>query len=192
MGSRQPSKLVVGARARITTPAFFVRCGYPMNVGNETARILGEELHRIDQLLHSFGVHRDPLGGISRGAREIAKAVAYEVCRAKKFGGRERTIYTREIPAAAGMEFTIESVRFVKTGTYQPASGHSYDWTGADDFEPAYLMDEQTHRILGTGLGAFRFDVEWDDSGAYALEIEACHVELVGSEVAAAKAKLTA
>jgi hypothetical protein len=179
MGRRQPSKLVVGAWVRIARPAFFVRCGYPMTVGGEAGRIETERWPDIDAFLRLMGcdtyLHETP-----RAVHEIAKAVAYLLCKQKRFGGTARTIHTRDVPEAAGRECEILSVRFVKTGTYE-RGGVSCGYYGDGEPEPNYLGDEVTHRLLKTSLTVDTFDLGdgWRDFGTHSLEIEAANVELV-------------
>lgn len=161
-----------GDRVKITRPLFFVRCGYPLDFHAETEKVLSGRWAEIEPFLKAMGVTAGfDAGRMDRAARKVAEAIAYALIRQAGFGGRDRTIHTREIPDLAGHEFVVEGVRFVKTGTYTtPGSGGDpYDYC------PNYLTNEKTHRILRTPL--FR-DLPFP-AGLTGLEIEAANVEKI-------------
>ena len=78
---------------------------------------------------------------------KIASAIAYGRLRRDGFGGRQRTIHTVECHELAGAATTVDRWFFVKTGTYVPGHFHR-DLDGEGDYDPPYLEDEKTHRIL--------------------------------------------
>lgn len=162
----------VGDRVRIVTPAFFARCGYPMAVTIEADRIRRDRGDAIAMFLAAEGVRADPHGGTVTAVGKVARALAYELCRQANWGGRDRRIHTRDIPALAGAQTVVRSVRFVKTGEYTPGCTRGgYD---GYDYAPAYLSDERSHRIIGTDLEAWV-----GDEPLSGLEIEAANVELL-------------
>jgi len=165
----------VGQVVKVVNPAFFVRCGYPMTFKEETKRIETEHERRIVDFFRESGIPLTILPGewTHRAVRRVAEAMAYESCKQKGWGGRERTIHTHRIEAHAGVEFTVQAVRFVKTGVYEPMVTC---WT--DDGwepEPAYLGNERTHRILRTTIIDSLPGSLYPDT----LEIEAANCEAV-------------
>jgi len=164
-------------RVRIVRPAFVVRVGYPLDFRTEADRLAAEKRADIDAFLRSQGVTLDPYGGMKPAVPKIARALAYELCRQAGWGGRERRIYTKELPEFAGREFHVQGVRFVKTGTYTP--GGLSGWYGEDQ-DPPFLSNEQTHRLLLTGLHGVIRDEPW--AGLDDLEIEAANVERIAED----------
>lgn len=164
-----------GQVVRIVRPDFFVRCGYPMDWATETARVKKERGAAIREFLKAEGIKPAYFPYADTPAFEkIAKALAHELCKQAGWGGKERTIHTKAFPDLAGEQSVIESVRFVKTGTYATSSAN-YD----GEYDQPYLMDEKTHRILQTALEGI-VDDPWFGEGVYMrLEIEAANVELV-------------
>ena len=69
--------------------------------------------------------------------------------RIEGFGGNERKIYTEEVGIHDGVKADVVDIHYVKTGTYVRGFGSSYDeWTGEYDYDPSYLTDQKTHKIL--------------------------------------------
>ena len=162
-------------RVRVANPEFFVRVGYPMTLAGEEQRVREDRRAAIESFLAAEGVstYQLPSLGCHKAVAQVARILAYWSCKQKGWGGRERRIYTHRIESLAGAEFDVQGVRFVKTGTYEPASTRgSYD---GYDYEPAYLSNEKTHRIVRTTLYGVLPGSQWSD----VLEIEACHLEVV-------------
>lgn len=140
----------------------------------ETERLMREKESDIAAFLRSQGIAYGLHTGQPSAVWKIAQAVAYELCRKAGWGGRERKIYAHDLPEFAGRECVADGVRFVKTGMYTLGGGGGID----GDYEPPYLSNETTHRIVATSLiGNVRPDDEtwWPRE----LEIEAANVELI-------------
>lgn len=163
----------VGDRIRITRPAFFVRCGYPLDFDAEYRKVLADRRDDIGRFLVSVGVAPGESIRLSRdmevAVQKVARAIAYATIRQRRFGGRDRRIYTHEFPDLAGVEAAVSGVRFVKTGEWVPGSG-------GEEPEPNWLANERTHRILETGL--YGMLPGWPPFER-SLSIEAANVELI-------------
>jgi hypothetical protein len=167
----------IGDRVRVVNPEFFVRCGYPMVFQYEAKRVVRDRRESIESFLRSHDIEPYRLDslGLHPAVTKIAKVLAYELCKAKKWGGRERKIYTHRFDLYAGQDFSVASVRFVKTGEY--ISGECYGTYGGYEYEPAYLSNEKTHRILKLNIFDLIPGQDWHNP----LEIESANVELLSS-----------
>ncbi len=171
----------VGDRVRVVTPKLFVRCGYPLAFDAVLAEVRKNYLAATKTFLAAAGVKMavKPYDGQPLSVEKVLRAVAYDLVRQRGYGGKDRRIITVDKPEWACVERAVTAVRFVKTGVYN--RGYQ-DYSG--DYQPPYLSDEKTHRIL-TLAGA-----EWlDDDPMYPqggrwreVEIEATNVELVNTE----------
>jgi len=162
-----PNIIRVGDRVKILTPNLFIRCGYPLGIQDMIKEIDQCFGTFIEDMLRSAGkgdkmVFRDQNGKYpdrpedmivfeseekGRDYRDIARILAYERLKLKQYGGNTRSIHTETIDDLKGKVGKVIEIRFVHTGTYQRGySGYSYE--GEYDYEPSYLSDEQTHKIL--------------------------------------------
>lgn len=132
----------VGDHCRVVVPEFVVRVGYPMTVPAEADKVMAEQ----GQFLRETAVRL--AGGYGSGTqlekavRAMAREIAYLRCKGNGWGGKERAIYRHTLEEWQGQTFHVQAVRFVKTGEYVPGTS----WTG--EYEPAYLANEKTHRLL--------------------------------------------
>ncbi len=174
MGKRtlKTPNIRAGDTVRIVTPAFFVRCGYPLDYATECERVQKEKKDAIKAFLSSQGI-RWGAYEVPPAVWKIARALAYEYCKQAGWGGKERKIYTHEIPELAGRKCIVEGVRFVKTGIYNPARPGGYYSEG--EYDPPYLGDEKSHRIVATNLSGYMPD-GIDRRGVSSLEIDAANV----------------
>lgn len=173
---------VEGAKVKIVVPKFFVRCGYPLCLEDETNSMIEAKQKEIEAFVLSI-VRPDVPAGLLPGPKrshvehgtmtKIAKALAYESMKNRKFGGRTRAIFTKDYPECAGAVARIASSRFVKTGEYVP--GHHYCTMDGDDYDPPYLDNEKTHRILGLES----LDARLRGDEMYPFQIEAANVEII-------------
>ncbi|MFA7219193.1 MAG: hypothetical protein WC119_01640 [Synergistaceae bacterium] len=176
----------VGDFVRIDNPQMFIRCGYPLGINDVREEIRKNHLKKIEDFItgilceegngnksldNSFGDLRNNVPSIC--AWKIINALAYERLKAKKFGGRERSIHTEFDKNAKGKIFKINKTRCVMTGTYSPPSGGYDYWSGEYDYEPGYLNNQERHRILMLSPCEYTENV-WSMGGYY--EIEDCHV----------------
>ena len=197
-----PKIIRVGDTVKVVTPILFIRCGYPLSLADVEKEV--EELfgNVVEDFLNSMGgdhlMLRDEKGkyedgtfvGIipnpsnrkkasSKSYKEIIKDLANTRMKVKGFGGIERTLHTETYEAAKGHETTVDSVKIVKTGQYQAASG-GYDYYGGEyEYEPPYLDDEKTHKILTLNL--YKKNPTEDEKFS-PIKIEAVHVEKVKSK----------
>ncbi len=161
--SRKTQKDVIriGDTVRIVKPERFIRCGYDNNLQSNINKLLEkkedcEQLYSIlsklsgapygindtfSELLDSSFFKED-----TRLRDRVIREIAYQRMVNQKRHGSARRIFTEEEPSIAGLVSTVEQIKFVKTGTYYAASSYS----GADGYEydPAYLEDEKTHKII--------------------------------------------
>lgn len=181
MSAVKSKPFAAGTKVRIVTPKFFVRCGYPLCHEEETDKMIEAKGKDIETFV--LAMVRPPLPeGVLPGPNwnrvedgttvKIAKALAYESMKARKFGGRTRAIFTKDCPDRADVVATVITSRFVKTGTYVP--GRSYATMDGYDYDPPYLEDAKTHRIL-----ELEIPVAILDDGIDPWWIEAANVERV-------------
>ena len=152
----------VGDLVQIVKPEMFIRCGYPLTVREVKASFYekgepkeDDRYQKIMDLFKSAGVrfNSDMFSTSSHALRKksinkIIDALAYEIVRAKGFGGDERKLYTKDVPALAGNVYRVCHKKVCVTGTYFPAVMNEDYWAGQDDYEPAGLSDTKTHVIL--------------------------------------------
>lgn len=174
---------------KIANPQFFVRCGYPL-CKKDAYKALdeGEVGKRVKELLKSLKMesHIRAYPGVSEAMtwdyRKILDVFASGWLYQRNFGGPERTIHTKEIPELKDKVFRIVAQKFCKTGIRKSGTGCGGYWE-SDDYDPPYLDDVKTHRILAL---AQAYTV---DGHPYVvlplhcpedeLRIEACHVKKV-------------
>ena len=66
----------------------------------------------------------------------------------QNFGGPQRTIHTTTVEKARGLVADVVDIQIRKSGIYNQGWGSSDYWSGEYDYEPPYLSDQKTHRIL--------------------------------------------
>lgn len=178
-------------KIRIINPQIFVRCGYPLSkkIVKETI-ITAEQKEAIHTLLDKFNIRR-PLdstlflrhdkqdnkkwGSYDKILDVLASAVLFQNC----FGGKQRQVFSEEVPELKDVHARVLGRRVVKTGKYYaPYSGYD-SWTGEYDYEPGGLSDMKTHVILECCF----CDYGLTYNGKCEFEIEKCHVEKVSRSV---------
>lgn len=166
---KRRAKFKAGDRVRVVNPEFFVRCGYPLEYSDVYNKVAAEEDERVRKVLRELGFDEARMPGytFSRLFGKVVGAITYGRMHDQRFGGAARSIYTQRNEEYRGHVFHVTGVSFVKTGEYVPART-AYGWE-ASEYEPAYLADEQTHRILDV-LSAY---------DGCDLRIEDVHVELL-------------
>lgn len=153
---KRSSVLRVGDRARIVTPKFVVRVGYPKVTEDYLPEVdakVGPELFALLEKLLVIDAGPTP-GRIRldttrwpehRVVKRIRHDLAYLLARADGFGGKTRTLHYREIPEAASEIIEVEELRTALTGTYFPPRSYEDDW------EPGGLDNEVRHRLAKVG-----------------------------------------
>jgi len=197
MRKKDPKIIRVGDTVRIINPEFFIRCGYPMSFKDACRIVEKEHKDRIAEFIRGFDftTYTNKGSGLlgfpiseekwedNRTFSKIVGALAYEYVRAKRFGGTERKIYTKHCPDYKDKRMTVEYIKFFQTGNYVRGSGESYDsYAGEYDYDPSFLEDQKTHKILGLcpldAVFFFHPDKNVDD-----YIIESIHVEKVFENV---------
>lgn len=68
--------------------------------------------------------------------------MAYWILKKNGFGGKERSIHTKNRPELKDKILRVLDKKVVKTGIY------NYGWGYGDDYDPPYLGNEKSHIIL--------------------------------------------
>jgi len=150
---RRKPLLRVGDKARIVVPKFVIRVGYPKVIEDYLPQVdaVDADLLALLEKLIISGDKRDYLRLMPsrmlehRVVKRIKHDLSYLLARKDGFGGRQRTLFHREIPEAAGEVVEVIGLRTALTGTYFPPQ--SYD----DDWEPGGLDNEKRHRLARVG-----------------------------------------
>lgn len=156
---------------RIVNPVFFERCGYPLCLETEASKLTTEKRESIGKFMNDHGI---PSSFLEQSAiynkvfDKIVSALAYGILHHKRFGGRTRSIHTKERPKYKGTTAAIVRMFRCKTGEYVP--GRPYSNLDGDEYDPPYLDNEKTHQI---------FELDLLDEEHRPLKIEVCNVELV-------------
>lgn len=166
-----------GDKVRIVTPDFFVRCGYPKDIESESAIVLekfGAIIRGMIQDPMKNPATLNPYSDLSLVGK-VCREVAYARLRANGFGGTTRSIHSKRKDDLMGKEFVVVDVSFCKTGIYSPPSmsGGSYEYE--PEFEPGFLHNEKTHKILTLAARSLQ-----DEVGT-GLRIDAANVDKVMS-----------
>lgn len=186
-----PKIIRAGDIVQIDNPEMFVRCGYPLclkdmypeleekfgavirDLVNSVAT--GDEFVRSDK---PYTMSKDYFGGKESMKRsKIYRELAYHRLQHKKFGGNRREIHTECKERYKGARAEVLAVGCVKTGVRVPGYGGYDYYYGAEDYEPPYLDDQKTHKILR--LGNFKSSIpsgQWSMSFGIDVAIEAIHV----------------
>lgn len=178
-----------GDKVKIITPNMFIRCGYPFSLDDARKEIDDKHRDKINEFLHSFGfgkplilfekeirsVDNKGLPEDDPVYRKVRDAIAYELVRSRKFGGRERSIHTRYEKECEGKIFKVEYINYVHTGTYHDGYFSRGGYYDPPEYDPPYLENEKTHKIL-TGLSSSPLIFVGSDD---LLRIEDCWVQKV-------------
>ena len=152
-----PKIIRKGDYVKVINPHQFVRCGYPISFADMCERVRKEHMHKIDSMMES--ILGKPEIKISKTSLEerwsrhynIVKIIAYHLLKKEGFGGNERKIFTEERTILKDVIGKVIDIRYVKTGTRVPASRYSGGYDGYD-YEPPYLDNEKTNKILDINL----------------------------------------
>jgi hypothetical protein len=169
----------VGDKVRVVEPLQVVRVGYPLTITDALNAAEKEYAEKVHVFMRDLGLEHndDALGGTDYDGRlynDLLNALASHWIRSKRFGGKERKIYTEvneRLRNTSG--WTVLSKRHVKTGTYC-RGGCSGGYDGEPDYNPPYLSGEQTHTLLTLDPPDWKLSLT-------AIEIEAVNVEKEGS-----------
>lgn len=165
-----PKIIRIGDVVCIDNPEMFIRCGYPLSL-DDACKEVEEKFGRvIEDLIHSVqcldefvpadekGVYQDgsmwptcvKIPSLDRNKQysDLVKTLTYYRLVGKNFGGNERKIFTQLEEGLRGRKASVVGIEFVKTGIRHPASGGYDYYSGGYEYEPPYLENEKTHKIL--------------------------------------------
>jgi len=180
--SKKDNIIRVGDTVKIIKPYFFKRCGYPMSFEDACDSVRTIYKDKISSFILDVRLIDKPNKDISiledKNSKEfnktfdkIVSALAYDYIRANKFGGKEKTIHTIYSPNYKNCLMEVEKIKFVKTGIYTSGSWFGGDGYSEDDYTPAYLNKEKTHKILYMSpLSAVFFYTKDDLYGNFNIE----------------------
>ena len=165
-----PKIIRVDDIVRIDNPEMFIRCGYPLCINDMCEEIEKHFKNVIEDLIYSVSngdefVRRDdrenhsdkwgtirPILHSNDDYGRIYRELAYRRLQGKNFGGNERKVFTEKVESVRGKKARVVGIKFVKTGIrHNGYSGYDYSY-GNHDYEPPYLSDEKTHKILQIDL----------------------------------------
>ena len=140
-----------GDKVKILVPWLFVRCGYPKCLKSEVKVVEEEYRKDIVSLLEKVGGMKPCIvpGTTAKervGIDKISREIAYLRLSQNGCGGNERMIHTKDVEEHLNAIVTVDDTKFCKTGRrVAPSYVHTMD---GPDFEPGYLSNEKTHKIL--------------------------------------------
>ena len=202
-----PKIIRVGDTIKILDPQLFIRCGYPLCLRDMESEVEEYFENIIEDLTYSVGrgnqfMQRNDKGlyldqskvknssfGSSRQSRhsreyyKILRELASVRIKVKNFGGNDRKIYTEKYEMSKDKEALVAKVKFVKTGLRVSGSSNYDSYSGHNDYDPPYLENEKTHKILELNL--CRGEIEspgvcWEPENSYLYDpimIESIYVE---------------
>jgi len=165
---KDKNRIKIGDYVRIDTPEMFVRCGYPFGIEDMRKEIKDNHLSDIEKFILSIVYDKDDrakdfYAGIqykissvkddcSDSANAIINILAYKMLRHRNFGGRERAIHTKTIEEHKGKICQVTGTKMCVTGKYVAGSGYQDSWSGEYEYEPAYLENQKSHRLLALSI----------------------------------------
>lgn len=194
---RNPDLIRAGDLVRVVNPEFFLRCGYPSSIAQEAEAILKKNKKEIEDFIRSLFPnfpHSPPLGieyhedyswkGQLPG--QVVKGIAHNLGRYKLimsgFGGQERKIHTEKLEVEEDAIYRVNQTFQVVTGTYEYGRGGYNSYTEEYDYEPPYLSDMKSHRILDISRAIQMQDLTWSSYPLLTLKIEAKNCQKVTEE----------
>lgn len=127
------TKWKLGDIVRLTEAKRFVRCGYPLYLPDVAEDIAENRIEKLYDAMRAFGIA--PVN-TRRVIDQLASAFAYAEIQAKRFGGKQRSIYETDFDEgklrfdqpALERKFVIVNRFHVMTGEYYAPDGYrSYD-----------------------------------------------------------------
>ncbi len=160
---KNKNRIKIGDYVRIDNPEMFIRCGYPLSLEDVRKEIKDNNFIDIEKFIISmvygednvkdFNLnnvlsHKDTYLNQSKSSQAIINILAYEILRHRNFGGRERSIHTKTVEENRGKIFQVTGTKMCVTGNYVAGSCSQDYWSGEYDYEPPYLQNQKSHRIL--------------------------------------------
>ena len=153
---KQDDIIRVEDRVKIIYPYFVERVGYPMShvkacdhvIDNHLKDVQEFTFHICNKLINKNNALMSP--STAHVEKRIISALAYYYVGQKRFGGNKRKIYTKYYSKYKNVVVRVDKIKFVKTGIYNRGSQFSgYSDLGYyEEYDPAYLSNEQTHKLL--------------------------------------------
>jgi len=187
---KDKNRIKIGDYVRIDNPEMFVRCGYPLSLEDVRKEIKDKHFIDIEKFIISI-VHgkekvedfnltnilfdKDAYLNKAKSSQAIINILAYEILRQRNFGGRERKIHTKTVEENRGKIFQVTGTKMCVTGNYVAGSGSQNYYSGEYDYEPPYLENQKSHRILLVYIPNRIIPYGFTDDNT----IEECHVTKV-------------
>ena len=152
--SKNKNIIRIGDKVEIIKPDTFIRCGYPMTTQDIIEKHITEEQKNLmSQLMGSMGYAKNymSLNGDSN-FDNLQYVVARLILKAKGWGGRERTVHTKNEPEFLNCIGIVNSKKYVKTGKYHDSSCYQGWEDDYPEYEPAYLENEKTVIIYNINI----------------------------------------
>ena len=148
----------VNNRVKIINPEVVIRCGYPLSKKMVIDAITPEQKEATYALLRAFGVPPPAPPATPADTIEdmlnanwdhttydkIVDIMAYEILKQKKFGGRERKLFTERKESLRNATGYVVEKKVVHSGIYTYGGGR-YDYDGDYDYTPPYLSIDKAH-----------------------------------------------
>jgi len=196
-----PKIIRVEDKVKIINPVRFVRCGYPLclkdmkvEIDKHFKKVIGDLVHSVcngDEFIQAdeegkyddgtwlrLGTIGASDGGVAND--DIVEALARRRIVSKGFGGTARSIHTEPYEQIKDEVAVVTRIKYVKTGTYNKGYGGYDYYSGCYEYDPPYLSDEKTHKILELDL--FLGEGKKSDGKLRALNSEPVWIEAVNVE----------
>jgi len=189
---KDKNRIKIGDYVRIDNPEMFVRCGYPLSIEDMRKEIVDNRFVDIENFIISIVHGEDRLNDFnftnpyfdknsylnnseSATTRTIINALAYELLRHRNFGGSERSIHTKAVEDNKGKIFQVTGTKMCVTGNYIHGSKCYDNWNGGYEYEPPYLENQKSHRILSVYVSTGKIEPYGLTQGSESM-IEERHV----------------
>jgi hypothetical protein len=187
---KNKNRIKIGDYVRIDNPEMFVRCGYPLSIEDVGKEIKDNHFIDIEKFIISIihgedkvknfnltdVLNKDAYLNKSKSSQAIINILSYEMLKHRNFGGRERSIHTQTVEENKGKICQVTGAKMCVTGNYVSGSGSRDYWSGEYEYEPPYLENQKSHRILSVYIP---IDKVVPYGFSYDHRIEECHVTKV-------------
>lgn len=161
----------VGDTIKVINPEIVVRVGYPLTIQSIQESFTDKEKESIIELLKGFGMPYldgpdiDNLNGsFQKSYSQIFYDVSYKLARyrleQKRWGGKEKKIYTEIHSEFLGKEFYVCKKRIAKTGIYNDSYQSSGSYYDPPEYDPPYLSNVKSHILLMFLNGLETYEIE--------------------------------
>lgn len=160
--SKKPDSIIrEGDYVKIVLPYRFLRCGYALTLHDCHNRMANDPKYKkMLQDLVNVIIGYDENALLKRlkfdESRIIPARIRYKLedvvaqmyMLDHNFGGPDRTLHTSFGRSLIGLRGKVVGIKFHKTGTYTPGWGYSDYYGGDYEYQPAFLDNEKTHKLL--------------------------------------------